>query len=219
LDQDFATGKSKSTTTQFRSPSPDPAEGDREPVLGRASHSRELLKLGTEISERTVFRLIPKYRKPPSQTWKALLNKHVQSLVSVDFFTVPTVSFRVLFVFVVLAHHRRRVMHFNVTEHLTTAWTAQQILEAFPEATAPRYLIRDRDPINGECFRNRLRDMDITEVLTAPQSPWQNPFAERLVASIRCECLDHVIVLGEKHLRRILKGYLITIWVRGLTSL
>jgi len=110
-------------------------------------------------------------------------------------------------------------MHFNVTEHLTTAWTAQQILEAFPEATAPRYLIRDRDPINGECFRNRLRDMDITEVLTAPQSPWQNPFAERLVASIRCECLDHVIVLGEKHLRRILKGYLITIWVRGLTSL
>jgi hypothetical protein len=132
-----------------------------------------------EISERTVSRLMPKYRKPPSQTWKAFLNNHVQDLVSVDFFTVPSVSFRVLFVFVVLAHHRRRVVHFNVTEHPTAAWTAQQIREAFPEDTAPRYLIRDRDQIYGECFRHRLRDLGTTEVLTAPQSPWQNPFAQK----------------------------------------
>jgi len=167
----------------------------------------ELLKLGMEISERTVSRRMPRYRKPPSQTWKAFLNNHVQGLVSVDFFTVPTVSFRVLFVFVVLAHQRRRVVHFNVTEHPTAAWTAQQILEAFPDDTAPRCLIRDRDPIYGECFRHRLRDLGTTEVLTAPQSPWQNPFAERRVGSIRREGLDHRIVRGEKHLRRILKSY------------
>ena len=117
----------------------------------------------------------------------------------------PVLEF--LFVFVVLAHHRRRVVHFNVTEHPTAGWTAQQILEALPEDTAPRYLIRDRDQIYGGWFRNRVSDLGTTEVLTAPQSPWQNPFAERLVGSIRRECLDHVIVLGEKHLRRILKSY------------
>ena len=135
------------------------------------------------------------------------MNNHVQGLVSVDFFTLPTVSFRVLFVFLVLAHHRRHLVHFNVTEHPTAAWTAQQMLEAFPEDTAPPYLIRDRDQIYGDCFRNRLRDMGITEVSAAPQSPWQNPFAERLVGSIRRECLDHMILLGEKHLRGILKSY------------
>ena len=167
----------------------------------------ELLKLGTEIPERTVSRRRPRYRKPPSQTWKAFLNNPVQGLVSVDFFTVPTVSFRGLFVIVALAPQRRRVVHFNVTEHPTAAWTAQQILEAFPDDTAPRYLIRDRDPIYGECFRHRLRDLGTSEVLTAPPSPWQNPFAERRVGSIRRECLDHRIVLGEKHLRRILKSY------------
>jgi transposase InsO family protein len=177
------------------------------PYWGAPRIHGELLKLGMEISERTVSRLMPKHRKPPSQTWKAFLNNHVQALVSVDFFTVPSVSFRVLFVFVVLAHHRRRVVHFNMTEHPAAAWTAQQIREAFPEDTAPRYLIRDRDPIYGECFRHRLSDLGPTEVLTVPQSPWQNPFAERLVGSIRRECVDHVIVLGEKHLRRILKSY------------
>ncbi len=147
------------------------------PYWGAPRIHGELLKLGMEVSERTVSRLMPKCRKPPSQTWKAFLNNHVQGLVSVDFFTVPTVSFRVLFVFVVLAHHRRRVVHFNVTEHPTAAWATQQILEAFPEDTAPRYLIRDRDQIYGEGFRNLLSDMDITEVLTAPQSPWQKAYA------------------------------------------
>jgi len=169
--------------------------------------SQRGVKLGIEVSERTVSRLIPRRRKPPSQTWRAFLDNHLQDLLAIDFFTVPTATFQVLFVLVVLAHHRRRVVHFNVTEHPTAAWTAQQILEAFPEDTPPRYLIRDRDQIYGECFRNRLRDLGTTEVLTAPQSAWQNPLAERLVGSIRRECLDHMIVLGERHLRRILKSY------------
>jgi len=177
------------------------------PLWGAPRIHGELLKLGIHISERTVSRLLPRKHRPPSQTWKAFLDNHLNHLVSIDFFTVPTATFRGLFVLVVLAHRRRRVVHFNVTEHPPAAWTAQQILEAFPEDTTPRYLIRDRDQIYGECFRDRLSDMGITEVLTAPQSPWQNPFAERLVGSIRRECLDHVIVLGETHLRRILKSY------------
>ena len=133
------------------------------PYWGAPRIHGELLKLGVEISERTVSRLMPKHRKPPSQTWKAFLNNHVQGLASVDFFTVPTISFRVLFVFVVPAHHRRRFVHFNVTEHPTAAWTAQQILEALPEDTAPRYLIRDWEPIYVERFRNRPRDLGTTE--------------------------------------------------------
>jgi hypothetical protein len=168
----------------------------------------ELLKLGIEISERTVSRLMPKSRKPPSQTWRAFLNNHVQDLVSIDFFTVPTATFRVLFVLVVLAHHRRRVVHFNVTEHPTAAWTGQQMVEAFPEDTARRYLLRDRDKIYGCDFHERIQGMSIEEVLSAPASPWQRAYVERLIGSVRWECLDHVIVLGEGHLRKILKSYL-----------
>ena len=128
-------------------------------------------------------------------------------MISIDFMTVPTAAFRVLFVIVVLAHNRRRVVHFNLTEHPTAAWTAQQIIEAFPEATAPRFLLRDRDQIYGEEFRRRMAEMKIEEVITAARSPWQNPFVERLIGSIRRECLDHVIVLSDDHLRRILKSY------------
>src|SRR5437870_3734970 len=167
----------------------------------------ELIKLGFEISERTVSRLMPKQRKNPSQTWKTFLSNHIGQLVSIDFFTVPTLQLRVLFVFVILAHERRRVLHFNVTEHPTAEWTAQQIIEAFPEDVVPRYLIRDRDGVYGSHLRNRVQGMGIHEVLTAPRSPWQNPFAERLVGSIRRECLNHVIVLGERHLRWTLKRY------------
>ena len=177
------------------------------PLWGAPRIHGELLKLGIHISERTVSRLLPRKRRPPSQTWKAFLDNHVKDLVSIDFFTVPAATFRVLFVLVVLAHRRRSVVHFNVTGHPTAAWAALQILEAFAEDTTPRHSIRDRDQIYGECFRNRLRDMGITEVPTAPQSRWQNPFAERLVGSIRRECLDHVIVMGEKHLRKILRSY------------
>jgi transposase InsO family protein len=127
--------------------------------------------------------------------------------VSIDFFVVPTVRFKVLFVLVILAHHRRRVVHFNVTEASTCAWTAQQITEAFPWDEAPRYLLRDRDEVYAAEFRRRVRNMGMEEVLTAPRSPWQNPFCERLVGSIRRDCLDHVIVLHERHLRRLLSDY------------
>ena len=179
------------------------------PFWGAPRIHGELLKLGIEISERTVSRLMPKSRKPPSQTWRAFLNNHVQDLVSVDFFTVPTVSFRVLFVFVVLAHHRRRVVHCNVTEHPTAKWTGQQMMEAFPEDTAPRYLLRDRDKIYGYDYRERIQSLRIEEVLSAPASPWQRAYVERLIGSVRRDCLDHVIVLGEGHLRKIIKSYLV----------
>ena len=155
----------------------------------------ELLKLGLDVAERTVSRLMPKRRLPPSQTWRTFLANHVRDLVSIDFFVVPSARLRVLFVLVVLAHYRRRVLHFNVTEHPTAAWTTQQLVDAFPEDGAPPYLLRDRDSIYGHPFRQRVNHMRICEVLTAPLSPWQNPFAERLIGSIRRECLDHVLVL------------------------
>ena len=151
---------------------------------------------------------MPRRVKPPSQTWRTFLQNHVADLASVDFFVVPTVTFRVLYVFVVLLHHRRRVAHFNVTESPTAAWTAQQIIEAFPHESAPRFLLRDRDSVYGAEFRERVKNMGIAEVLTAPRSPWQNPFAERVIGTIRRELLDHVIVLNEGHLRRRLRSYL-----------
>jgi putative transposase len=135
------------------------------------------------------------------------LKNHVQDLVALDFFVVPTVTHKVLFVPLILAHERRRVVHVNVTEHPTAAWTAQQVIDAFPWDKAPRYLLRDRDHIYGAHFQQRVRHMGIEEVLIAPRSPWQNPYVERLIGSIRRECLDHVIVLHEQHLRRLLTGY------------
>ena len=178
------------------------------PLWGAPRIHGELGKLGIEVSERTVSRLVKRPRRPPSQTWRTFLTNHVPALGSMDFFTVPTVTGRILFVFVVLLHHRRRIVHFNVTEHPTAGWTAQQVVEAFPDDTAPRWLLRDRDAIYGEAFRQRVVGMGIEEVLSAPSSPWQNPYAERLIGSIRRECLDHVIVLGERHLRRLLTAYL-----------
>jgi putative transposase len=177
------------------------------PLWGAPRIHGELLKFGIDVAERTVSRLMPKRRTPPSQTWRTFLANHVRDLVSLDFFTVPTARLRVLFVLVVLAHHRRRVVHFNVTEHPTAAWTAQQIVDAFPEDSAPSYLLRDRDSVYGHVFRQRVKGIGIDEVLTAPQSPWQNPFAERLIGSIRRECLNHGLVLGERHLRRTLTRY------------
>jgi putative transposase len=176
------------------------------PLWGAPRIHGELQKLGIEVAERTVSRLLPKRRTPPSQTWRTFLVNHVRHLVSIDFFAVPTAGLRVLFVFVVLAHHRRRVLHFNITEHPTAAWT-QQIVDAFPDDTAPAYLLRDRDTTYGDCFRQRVKGMRIQEALTAARSPWQHPFAERLIGSIRRECLDHVLILSERHLRHILTRY------------
>ncbi len=177
------------------------------PLWGAPRIHGELLRLGIDVSERTVSRLMPKRRPLPSQTWRTFLANHVRDVVALDFFTVPTARLRVLFVLVVLAHHRRRVVHFNVTEHPTAHWTAQQIVDAFPDDSTLSYLLRDRDQVYGEQFRHRVKGMRIEEVLTAPHSPWQNPFAERLIGSIRRECLNHVLVLGESHLRRILARY------------
>src|SRR2546427_1502055 len=177
------------------------------PLWGAPRIHGELLKLGIDVAERTVSRLLPKRRSPPSQTGRTFLTNHVRDLVSIDFFTVPTARLRVLFVFVVLAHHRRRVVPFNVTEHPPAHWTAQQIVDAFPDDSAPPYLLRDRDQVYGQQFRHRVKGMRIAEVLTAPHSPWQNPFAERLIGSVRRECLNHTVVLGERHLRRILTAY------------
>src|SRR6267142_1899076 len=177
------------------------------PLWGAPRIHGELLKLGIDVAERTVSRLIPKRCPEPSQTWRTFLANHVRDLVSIDFFTAPTAGLRVLCVLVVLAHHRRRVVHFNVTEHPTAAWTTQQIVDAFPDDSAPSYLLRDRDSVYGHVFRQRVKGMGGGEVLTAPHSQWQNPFAERLIGSIQRECLNHVLVLGESHLRRILARY------------
>jgi len=146
-------------------------------------------------------------RNPPSQTWRTFLANHVKSLVSVDFFVVPTIRFQILYVFLVLAHDRRRVLHFGVTAHPTAEWTAQQLRNAFPWDTAARYLLRDRDRIFGDDFVKQVRDMGIQEVLSAPRSPWQRPYIDRVIGSIRRECLDHMIVFNEAFLYKHVKAF------------
>jgi putative transposase len=167
----------------------------------------ELKMLGVTISERTVSRILRSVPRPPSQSWKTFLHNHLDQLVSIDFFTVPTVTMKVLFVFIVLEHRRREVLHFNVTEHPTATWTSQQIVEAFADRDAPRYLIRDRDGVYGDEVHLRIASLHIEGVLTAPQSPWQNPYAERLIGSIRRDCLNHFVILNARHLKRTLASY------------
>ena len=159
------------------------------PLWGSPRIVGELAELGIVVAKATVEKYRIRPRKPPSPTWRAFLENHVKDLVSVDFFVVPTVTFKVLFVFIVLAHARRRIVHFNVTEYPTAQWTAQQITESFPWTSAPRYLIRDRDRVYGSAFQTRVEHMGMEEVLTAPRSAWQNPYAERMIGSIRRECL------------------------------
>jgi putative transposase len=167
----------------------------------------ELKMLGIPISERTVSRILQRLPRPPSQTWKTFLHNHLDQIVSIDFFTVPTITMKVLFVFIVLEHRRRQVLHFNVTEHPTAVWTAQQIVEAFADREPTRYLLRDRDGIYGSDVRLRIASLGVQEVLTAPRSPWQNAHAERLIGSIRRECLNHFVILNAKHLKRTLARY------------
>ena len=177
------------------------------PLCGAPRILGELRKIGIDVAKSTVEKYMVRRRKPPSPTWMTFLRNHMSEMVSIDFFVVPTVKFEILFVFLILSHDRRRVLHFNVTHNPSAQWTAQQIAEAFPWGNVPRYLLRDRDSIYGAHFRRRVKSMGIEEVLIAPRSPWQNPYCERLVGSIRRECLDHVVVLNDRHLQKTLKSY------------
>jgi len=155
------------------------------PLWGAPRIHGELLKLGIDIGETSVGKYLVRRRHPPSQTWKSFLENHVKTLVSIDFFTVPTIRFQVLYVFLVLAHDRRRVVHFNVTAHPTAEWTAQQLREAFPFGQVPKYLLRDRDRIFGDEFTMQVADWGMAEVLSAPRSPWQRAYVERVIGAIR----------------------------------
>ena len=177
------------------------------PLWGAPRIHGELLKLGIDVCETTIAKYMVRAAKPPSQTWRTFLTNHLTQMVSVDFFVVPTATFQLLFVFVVLAHERRRVVHFNVTANPNAEWAAQQFIEAFPWSSSPHFLLRDRDRIYGKAFRQRVAEMATKEVLIAPESPWQSPYVERLIGSIRRECLNHFIVFNESGLRRILRSY------------
>jgi putative transposase len=177
------------------------------PLWGAPRIHGELLKLGLTVSQATVSKYMVRPRRPPSQAWRTFLKNHAPDLIALDFFTVPTATFRVLFVLVVLTHSRRGLVHFNVTEHPTAEWTARQLLEACALEEGSRYLIRDRDQVYGERFSRQAKTLDIREVVIAPRSPWQNAYAERVIGSIRRECLDHIVVIGERHLLGILSKY------------
>src|SRR5256712_8714435 len=168
------------------------------PLWGAPRIHGELLKVGLTVSQATVSKYMLRPRRPPSQAWRTFLANHAKDLIGLDFFTVPTATFRVLFVLVVLSHDRRRLVHFNVTEHPTADWTGRQMVEA------PRHLIRDRDQVYGERFWRQAKTLDIREAVIAPRSPWQNAYAERVIGSMRRECLDNVVVIGERHLLRIM---------------
>jgi len=177
------------------------------PLWGAPRIHGELCKLGIVISQASVSKYMARHRRPPSQSWRTFLANHANDIGSIDFFTVPTATFRVLYIFLVLDNARRKILHFNVTESPSAVWTGQQIVEAFPWDTAPRWLIRDRDGKFGEDFIRRVAAMGIEQVLISRRSPWQNPYVERAIGSIRRECLDHVIIFNEQHLRRVLREY------------
>ena len=177
--------------------------------MGCTPYPCELLKLGIEVGQTTVAKYMVRRRRPPCQTWRTFLENHEAGIAAVDLFVIPTIGFRMLYVLVVLGHHRRCLLWIGVTAHPTADWIARQITEAFPWKQAPRYLPRDRDAAYGEIVLRRLRAMGIRDRPTVPRAPWQNAYAERLIGSMRRECLDHVIVFGEAHLRRILKSYVV----------
>ena len=167
----------------------------------------ELLKLGIKISQATVGRYLPWRPELPSPIWRSFLHNHLTDIAAIDMFVVATVTFRLLYALIVLRHDRRTIIHFDVTESPTQDWLARQMTEAFPWDTAPGYLLRDRDTSYGLVFRDRVRVMGIKEVVTAPRSPWQNAYVERLIGSIRRECPDHIIIFNEHHLRGVLSSY------------
>ncbi len=167
----------------------------------------EMALLGHHVAESTVAKYMGR-RRPGSPTWMTFLRNHLPVTTACDFFTVPTATFRVLYCFLILSHDRRRIVHFNVTPHPSSEWVSQQVVEAFPgHGPIPSCLVRDRDGKYGDHFRRRARNMGIREIITSRKAPWQNPYVERAIGSVRRECLDHVIVLSDAHLRRILKPY------------
>jgi putative transposase len=178
------------------------------PLWGAPRIHGELLKLGYDICETTIAKYMERRPGRPTQNWQTFFRNHLAEIVAIDFFTVPTATFRTLYVFLVLSLDRRRIVHFHVSADPTATWTSLQLLQAFPFDSAPKYLIRDRDGVFGERVTETLGLLGIEQITTAPRSPWQNGYCERVIGSIRREYLDHVIVLGEGHLRRLLKEYL-----------
>jgi transposase InsO family protein len=177
------------------------------PLWGAPRIHGELLKLGIEISQATVAKYMIRRRRRPSPTWRSCLLNQAQGIAAIDMFVVAAASFRLLYVMIILAHDRRKIVRFDVTPHPTAEWLSRQVTEALPWDTAPRYLLRDRDASYGSTFRTRVEAMGITEVVSVPRSPWQNAFVERVIGSIRSECLDHIVIVNERHLRRVLSSY------------
>jgi transposase InsO family protein len=177
------------------------------PLWGAPRIHGELLKLGIDVSQATVAKYMVRRRGAPSPTWRSFLRNQVEGMAAIDMFVVASASFRLLYVVIILAHDRRNIVRTAVTENPTAAWLSRQVTEAFPWDTAPRYLLRDRDASYGSYFCNRIEAMGITEVITAPRSPWQNAYVERVIGSIRRECLDHIVIFNERHLRRVLSSY------------
>jgi transposase InsO family protein len=177
------------------------------PLWGAPRIHGELLKLGFEIAQSSVAKYMVKQQGPPSQGWRTFLRNHASNIAAMDLFVVPTIGFGLLYALVIVGLDRRRLIWINVTQHPTADWIARQLTEAFPWDEAPRYLVRDRDCVYGEVTLRRLRAMGIRDKPIAPASPWQNSFAERLIGSIRRECVDHFIVWGEAHLHRVLQSY------------
>ena len=178
-----------------------------DPLWGAPRIHGELLKLGIEISQATVAKYMVRRPGTPSPTWRSFLRNQAAGIAAIDMFVVASASFRLLYVMIILAHDRRRIIHTAVTEHPTAPWLSRQVTEAFPWDSAPRYLLRDRDASYGSIFCKRVDGMGIIEVVTAPRSPWQNAYVERVIGSIRRECLDHCMIFNERHLRRILSSY------------
>src|ERR1700722_20340031 len=177
------------------------------PLWGAPRLHGELLKLGIDVGQTTVAKYIARGRRPPSQGWKTFLHNHADGIASMDLFVVPTISFRLLYGLLILQHDRRQILGLGVTAHPTAEWISHQLTEAYGWKVAPQYIIRDRDAVYGDVFIRRLRAMSIRDRLTAPRSPWQNGYRERAIGSIRRECLDHVVVFGERHLHHLLRSY------------
>jgi transposase InsO family protein len=190
---------------------------DANPLWGAPRIHGELQKLGIAVSQSTVAKYMRRGERPPSQTWRTFLANHLTQVMAADFFVVPTATYRLLFVLIILAHERRRVVHVAVTEHPTAAWTAQQLRNAFPGGTAPAYLLHDRDVAFSD-VAGTIAAMEIQDVVTAPRSPWQNAYVERFIGSLRRECLDHVIILSAGRLERVLTDY-IAYYMRARTHL